>query len=438
MPSIERYPEYKGRNSAAGAGALSLAWPTGHATDDIAILSVHTMAGEACSTPSGFNLIGSAQDVGSGVGSSRLTVFWGRATSGAMSNISIADSGDHQVANVEIFRYCVASGDPTEGHATNSNASSGTAGTAGAVTTTGTRRLIIDIFAGNRDVTGGLATAGTEANADLRDLSFFSNSGTSTNTGGNLAVTSGRRSPAGATAATTITFASSVTYVARSFALIGLSTTFPVIDGTPAQKANTGTVATHPFDLPAHDAGDLLVLIVGFVDGGTITDPAGWTQVYTNTNTLYGGRVLYRVSNGSEGSSVSFTTSSSCRSTGVCYVLRNGDLVEGTSGTGTGTNPDPPNLAPSWGSNDTLWLTALHANGGLAGIGAYPTNYDERQSRINTTATTAAGAGRYLTGSSEDPPTWTISSVPYIVGTIGVRPGTPSLGGGRNQVIIVA
>jgi hypothetical protein len=291
------------------------------------------------------------------------------------------------------------------------------------VTTAGIRRLIVDIVAAGRDSNAGISTA--PVNSSLRDLASDRNSSNTAGLGGGIASFSGRRSPSGAASATTSTLSASLAYVTTSFALIGEPQAFPVVDGLLGTEHTSSGTTSHAFTIPDHDTGDLIVAAIALVDGGTITDPGGWTQVYADAVSAFKGRVFYRVMDGSEGATVTWTSTTGCRDEGVLYCIAagtHGSAVEGSDVTGTGTNPDPPSVTPSWGDTENLWMVFLAAGVSLASIGAYPTNYTERQFRDNTTAATIASAIRYNAAASEDPGTWTIASGAYVAGTVAVKP----------------
>src|SRR6478736_5105533 len=110
-------PQYKATGAVQqSTGQLTVPWPVGHATDEVALLVVET-AGEAVtlSTPAGFvavtnspqSTVTAGQD-----GATRLSVFWCRATSGAMVSPVVADSGNRQTAFIMTFTGCILTGNP--------------------------------------------------------------------------------------------------------------------------------------------------------------------------------------------------------------------------------------------------------------------------------------------------------------------------------------
>ena len=92
-----------------------------------------------------------------------------------------------------------------------------------------------------------------------------------------------------------------------------------------------------------------------------------------------------------------------------------------------GTSHDPPNLAPSWGSREVMWIAAdLYLNGSVT---AYPTSYTDNQ---NDYAGTSGGgriaiATRNLKAGSENPGAFTLSGASAgAVITIAVQTGNPA------------
>jgi hypothetical protein len=112
----EAIPKFQAAGAAvSNTIAVSPAWPT-HLTNDIALLFVES-ANEAItlSTPAGFvEITNSPQGTGTAAGTAatRLAVFWCRATSSAMGAPTVADPGDHVIAQILTFRGCVTSGNP--------------------------------------------------------------------------------------------------------------------------------------------------------------------------------------------------------------------------------------------------------------------------------------------------------------------------------------
>ncbi|HXE75321.1 MAG TPA: hypothetical protein VNN18_06780 [Candidatus Xenobia bacterium] len=180
---------------------------------------------------------------------------------------------------------------------------------------------------------------------------------------------------------------------------------------------NSGAnVTNHTFNLPTGIASDdLLIIIASFDAVPTVTWPSGWTQLIhtATTNNFATFDVYYRIADGTEGSTITVTTSTSEGSAHTSYRITG---YQGTPEVCTvvvaNTNvPNPCSLSPSWGADDTLWLAVMGYNGNHS-ISAFPTNYSNTISnRWASSNGTGVGSGeRQLNAASEDPGTFTISA----------------------------
>jgi hypothetical protein len=200
---------------AAGTGVESIttaspAWPS-HVAGDIALLFVESCGGEpvTLSTPSGFQgVANSPQATGATTAGTQLSVFWCRATSGAMANPVVADPGDHVWAVIVTFRGCVATGNPWDVTAGSVKASASTTTTFPGVTTTLPNCLIV--LAASRDNDLAAAAWSAPVNAALSSLTERQDLGTALGNGGGTTVHTGGKAAAGATGTTTATVTSSI------------------------------------------------------------------------------------------------------------------------------------------------------------------------------------------------------------------------------------
>lgn len=190
-------------SAAALTGATAVPWPGGHQTDDIGLLIIENQNNNAApATPAGWAAV-----LGSPVGnactsnatSTRLSVFWRRATSGSEAAVTVADTGDHQIAQILAFRGVVTSGNPWDVGSTGTTASSRTVAING-TTTTVDETLVIAIVSNSTDTTTLQATGTWVSNAPA--LSPFNGEITDAQTnagnGGGFSAASGARATAGA------------------------------------------------------------------------------------------------------------------------------------------------------------------------------------------------------------------------------------------------
>lgn len=208
---------------------------------------------------------------------------------------------------------------------------------------------------------------------------------------------------------------------------------FPVVATTSSGTGgSTSTAITMPSGVTS---GDLLVVMFG-VDGvPTVTHTGtGWTQ-YGEPGSQAGGYAFVKIADGADTLTVNYSVA---EVTGY-YVYRitgahASTVPEADSDIGSTANPDSPNLAPSWGAEDTMWISFFSLDDGTKTLSSYPTNYADNQ---NTLAGTTAGvrlgiATRNLNASSENPGSFTVSaSDSWVALTIAVRPAAG--GGGSPQ-----
>jgi hypothetical protein len=211
------------------------------------------------------------------------------------------------------------------------------------------------------------------------------------------------------------------------------SQTFPVIEGsnTGANAGGTGN-SSYSAPLPAGiTAGELLLLFVSAGAGAarTVTTPTGWSSLF---NAIGAGSVrrfccFHKIANGSEGASVSVSASANSFWSSTAYRISGyqGAPEAATTATGSASNPDPPNLTPSWGSAKALWIAAAGRDaGGASDFLASPANYSALiqnggSGSANHSAT--ASAYREFQGASENPGTFTSNS-DWAANTVAIRP----------------
>ena len=207
-------PTYQAQTAiTGGTGDSSPAWPT-HQADDIAFFIVQSIGEQAavlgvaagfaeldhCETGTGTTLMASG---------SRLTVFWCRATSSAMSTPTVTDPGDHFCSQMMTFRGCVTTGNPWSVYVKDTKPVESTSLTYPSVTPGVANCLIVHI--GSRGLPDtGAAWSSVEANAALANVTSRSDAGSSAGIGGGLTVFTGEKAVAGATGASTSTVTSTI------------------------------------------------------------------------------------------------------------------------------------------------------------------------------------------------------------------------------------
>lgn len=211
---------------------------------------------------------------------------------------------------------------------------------------------------------------------------------------------------------------------------------FPSIGATNSGNSGASTT-THTVNLPAGITSGQL-LIVAFCNGGastaSVTTPgSGWSTRFTNTFNAAGGptlTVFYRFADGSEGSTITVTTSGSAGSSHVSYRITGVDTgtnpESGTSSENQSSTPDPPTVTASWGSADNLFLAMVGWEPGSQAVTGYPTNYTLSQTLDRWNSGSGSGtimAGRQLASATDNPGTFSSPTVNWVAGTVVIKPG---------------
>ena len=194
-------------------------------------------------------------------------------------------------------------------------------------------------------------------------------------------------------------------------------------------QISTDTTA-HTIDLPSVSAGDGL-LVVGSLDGGTtVTDWDGFTELdVTSNGTVVTLAIGYLKATGSEGSTKDLVVSASQKGSWKVYKFATADVdfvsdspEVGTAVTGDSTSPDPPNLAPSWGSANNWWLAVEGHDSNNVSTG-FPSSYTNTESIAadpGSGSTVLSTAERELVASSENPGAFTMPTEQWVANTVVV------------------
>ena len=262
---------------ASGTGALTVAWPS-HQVDDVALLFVET-ANEAVATPSGFTAVAnSPQSTGTAAtaGATRLSVFWARATSSSMPNVSVADSGNHTVAVIVTFRGVASTGDPVEASAGSVKASATTTTTFPAVSTTTAGAVIVLAAAVDLD-SASTAVWSAFTNGNLTGLAERVDQTVTSGVGGGLGIATGTFAGTGSTGTSSGTLTSSITTQMTIALKPDLTSPTVTIDEAGGQSDPT---STSPINFTVVFSENTTTFATGDV---TITGTAGGTKTATVT-----------------------------------------------------------------------------------------------------------------------------------------------------------
>lgn len=213
--------------------------------------------------------------------------------------------------------------------------------------------------------------------------------------------------------------------------------TFPTVQTTNETAVSTAGTS-HAINLPTGiAAGDLIVILL---DKGstaaTFNSLAGWTEV-VDENSANGITVWARDADGSEGATVTFTSSASTRSASISYRITGAattaqQLPElSTVATGSSTAPDATTCTPTGGVKDYLWITFFGRAGEEADDDTWatsaPTNYSNLLQKACGVAGTNLGgiiasAERTNNAASEDAGAFTIATGSWRAYTLAIHP----------------
>jgi hypothetical protein len=213
---------------------------------------------------------------------------------------------------------------------------------------------------------------------------------------------------------------------------------FPTVTGTPTETANATEATSNVINHAAAGATDLTILIVCKGKAATVNAHADWAELL-DENSVGGFYIAYHY--GTLGSSSTLVASAVTRTAAIAYQIAGAENPAtqapqvGTTSSGSSTTPDPPNVTPTGGAKDYLWIACLTRAGEEADddtwATASPTNF-----LPNPPLQKAAGvAGTNLGGivaaasfgsnaASMDPATFTIATGAWRAQTIAVHPTT--------------
>ena len=205
----------------------------------------------------------------------------------------------------------------------------------------------------------------------------------------------------------------------------------------------TGATTTHAINVGSPVAGTFLVVFIRFaVAGITVTNFTNYEQLFTSaadasSDVTY---VFYRVADGSEGATDTFTTSGSTKSAALAWEITGASatVVPDFSAVATGTtaaNSANPNAASvTGGPEDVLYLAIMGLDGEGNAPSASPTNYsaittaNSGTGGLPATNCSVGGGSRQITNSSSDDPgafTHAAATTGWSAWTIAIHPTDP-------------
>ena len=212
----------------------------------------------------------------------------------------------------------------------------------------------------------------------------------------------------------------------------------PVIAGSTTTNDSGLSGTSFAADLPSGVvSGDLIVVIltVDRISGTPIDWPVGWVELYdTVSGTNITGAMAYKVSDGTEGSSVTITISSAQQACSRSYRITGHDssAEANTSAISSSTSQTPPSITPSYGSRDYLFIAVDHVDTYLYTINTFPSGYGNTSDLKSGSGGARCGLGtcdRQATVTTETPTNFILSIARTgLTSTIAIP--APSAGGG--------
>lgn len=231
------------------------------------------------------------------------------------------------------------------------------------------------------------------------------------------------------------------TFSAEERAILGPLAVFPTQDSR--STAITTNSTSWSIAVPAHNSGDLLLLVLGTDGAPTINsisavNGVSWTLNLINTangtaNKLY---AAWLRATSTQATDINVTVALSATEQGIVRVWAitgahaSTAPAVGTVVTGTSTTPDPPNLDPAgWATEDTMWFAVVSTDAAVSATG-YPSNMDTATGFTDVSGG-GNGAGLHTCRASSavsalNPNTFSLSaSETWVAQTIAIRPAPP-------------
>lgn len=230
----------------------------------------------------------------------------------------------------------------------------------------------------------------------------------------------------------------SVSVVVNPFRFAAPSAPVTPFVAASAITESATSATSHTVNIPAVEAGDLIVLLVNGAASTsyTITTPSGWEQLYNSANGDLRGACYYRTApSTASATTITVTISAGQRLTAVALAIRGYDtdvaiadaIAVATAATGNSASPNPPSVTIPWGAGaPSLVIPVAHSAAG--GSISYPSSYTDGLSAYtgvsNNFHARTSTAEREVEASSEDPGTFGLGGTfLWVAQTIAVKGG---------------
>lgn len=221
----------------------------------------------------------------------------------------------------------------------------------------------------------------------------------------------------------------------------------PSIVGTPIEASTETDATSLTVNISAFGSGTLAILILGVDGNPTITSSGGlFTEFGTRDDhgTAFVVSFWYRELDGTETNAV-FNFGAAEKAAAIAYEI-SGAASPGTQvpevatfqSPATSFDPDPPNITPTGGTKDYLFLAGCIQDGEEADDDTWVNSLSSGYTLSSAAKTTGIGGaagtnvsltafGRQATVSSENPGTFNLDQLKnYVSFTIAIHPGAPA------------
>jgi hypothetical protein len=222
--------------------------------------------------------------------------------------------------------------------------------------------------------------------------------------------------------------------------------TSPTPRAVQSSVSGTSDSTSFAVTLPTHAAGDTFVACIS-ADSTPDLSCTGWTRVSVGNvaGSTSRGQVFRRdtVAASSSETNPTFISTTAEQFAAFVYAIPGSALLNvevSAPSSGADTAANPPNNAPSAGSQDYLWIAYAALDGGGIGVASGPAGYSGFAYTNNGSAQscTAAVAHKASTASSENPGTFTNTSEQWAGFTIAVyeTPASPPPSHGATMMMM--
>jgi len=194
----------------------------------------------------------------------------------------------------------------------------------------------------------------------------------------------------------------------------------------------TTNTTSHTISMPSGlSAGDLLLVFIATDGDNTISNWDGLTELENASNgTAVSLSVGYKIADGSEGSTLTFTTTSNEQSVYIaCRITGYGTPQISAVNSGTSINPVPNSLSPSGGALDYMCISLMGSDRDKT-VSSFPSDYPSENFQYTATGAngvTCAMAKKELNDSTITSNQYTISgSEQWLSFLVVVPPPAPA------------